>query len=277
MGSSFADNARRGSNVRFLVPWMVLVVTAAAAPPVSAQPGLLPAGALSAPGVEDRIDPDADRLLREMCDHLGSLPAFTVTARNTMEVVALNGQKLNFEATSAVTVARPNRVRSRRTGVLDETDFYYDGSRVTLYVRDGDMVFYGSRDMPDDLDDALDLLRSSLGLEIPGADLLYSDACEGMMWDVYEATHIGLESVGDGSAHHLAFRSSAVDFEVWVLAGDRPLPARYVITEKWTTGAPQFAVELTDWNPSPTIDPEIFTFTPPPGAMHIEFLEGPWF
>jgi len=277
MRSSFGDHARRGSRVGLLVPWLILVVSAGTAPRTTAQEGLLGASASKSTTAEGRIDAEADRLLREMCDYLGSLPTFTVKARNTMEVVVLNGQKLNFEAASEVAVARPNRVRSRRAGVLDELDFYYDGSQMTLYVQDGDMGFYGSREMPDDLDAALDVLRDSLSLEVPGADLLYSDAYDGMMWDVYEATYVGLESVGGGSAHHLAFRASAVDFEVWVLDGDRPLPAKYVITEKWTTGAPQFAVELSDWDVTPTIDPDLFTFTPPPGAMRIDFLEGPWF
>jgi len=277
MQRSIDHDVRPGVQARLVVPLLVFAVAAGVAQPATAQSGL-PAGTV--PFTTDdrgRIDPEADRLVRTMFDYLGGLPAFTVTATNTMEVIALNGQKLNFEATSEVAVQRPNRVRSRRVGVLDEADFYYDGATMTLHVQDGDMDFYGSRAMPDDLDAALDLLRDSLALEVPGADLLYSDAYEGMMWDVYDAAYIGLESLGDESAHHLAFRSSAVDFEVWVLDGDRPLPAKYVITEKWTTGAPQFAVELSDWNVTPTIDEEMFTFTPPPGAMQLEFLEVPGF
>lgn len=277
MVESLGDNAQRRSNAGVLVPLLTFALVAGGTLPATAQSGL-PTGAVPlTPDVGSRINPEADGLLREMCDYLGRLPAFTVTATNTMEVVALNGQKLNFEATSDVTVLRPNRVRSRRVGVIDEADFYYDGSTMTLYIEDGEQRFYGSREVPDDLDEALDLIRASLGLEVPGADLLYSDAYEGMMWDVYQATYVGLESLGGATAHHLAFRASAIDFEVWVLDGDRPLPLKYVITEKWTTGAPQFAVELSDWNVTPTIDDSTFTFTPPPGAMQIEFLEGPWF
>ncbi|HSN54149.1 MAG TPA: DUF2092 domain-containing protein [Candidatus Sulfomarinibacteraceae bacterium] len=218
------------------------------------------------------VDPGALQVLKEMTDYLGSLQAFTVEARNSMEVVLVDGQKLDYEAASRVWVERPNRVRSQRTGVVDEADFFYDGSSMTLHVREGEVDFYGVAEMPDNLDEALDILRASLEIEVPGADLLYSDAFEGLTWDVLEARYVGVETLGGVKVHHLAFRTRSVDFQVWVGDGDRPLPYKYVITSKWITGAPQFGVELFNWNVSPTIDDAIFTFTPPPGAMKVDFV-----
>jgi hypothetical protein len=251
---------------------LLALVTLVGGPPgFAAQDAAPSAVAPVAAGSERRIDPEADRLLRQMCEYLGNLQAFTVRVRSLTEVLLVDGQKLNFEASSQVTVKRPNRVRSHRIDVLDEADFYYDGATITLYSRTSN--FYATEPMRENLDAALDTVRSTLALEVPGADLLYSDAYDGMTWDMTEAMYVGLESIGSVKAHHLAFRTPSIDFQVWVGDGDLPLPYKYIITTKWTTAAPQFGVELTDWNVSPTIDDAVFSFSPPPSARKIEFLK----
>lgn len=266
---------RRLPTARYASALLGLVLVASAAQVALAQQALPAAAAAHDAEAERWIDPDADRLLRQMFDYLDSLPAFTVEAKNTEEIVLVNGQKLSFEASSHVTVERPNRVRSRRIGVLDEVDFYYDGTLITLHVKDGDIDYYATAPMPNDLDGALDALREGLSIEIPGADFLYSDGYAGMTWDLTEARYLGLESLGSVSAHHLAFRTPSIDFQLWVGDGDRPLPYKYIITTKWTTGAPQFGIEFSNWNVSPQIDEAAFTFTPPPGARQIEFAALP--
>ncbi len=251
---------------------LLALVALAGIPAGSAAQEAAPSGAVPvAAGSERRIDPEADRLFRQMCDYVASLQAFTVSVRSMTEVLLVDGQKLDFEASSQVTVERPNRVRSHRIDVLDEADFYYDGRTITIYSKKSN--YYATEPMRDNLDAALDAVRTTLSLEIPGADLLYSDAYDGMTWDLTEAMYVGLESIGSVKTHHLAFRTPSIDFQVWVGEGDHPLPYKYIITTKWTTAAPQFGVELTNWNLSPTVDDAVFTFTPPPGARRIEFLK----
>ena len=63
-----------------------------------------------------------------------------------------------------------------------------------------------------------------------------------------------------------------MDWQLWVKAGDEPLPMKYVITTKWTTGAPQYTVQFSDWNTKPGIQTRQCTFTPPKGAEKIEAL-----
>ena len=275
MARPLAMSRHRAPTASYAAALLALMVVAGATQVALAQQALPPAAAGFEPEAERWIDPEADRLLRRMFDYLDSLPAFTVEAKNTEEIVLVNGQKLSFEAVSHVTVERPNRVRSRRIGVLDEVDFYYDGTAITLSVQDGDLDYYATAPMPNDLDGALDALREGLSLEIPGADFLYSDGYAGMTWDLTEARYLGLESLGGVSAHHLAFRTPSIDFQLWIGDGDRPLPYKYIITTKWTTGAPQFGIEFSNWNVSPQIDETAFTFTPPPGALPIDFMAVP--
>jgi len=64
-----------------------------------------------------------------------------------------------------------------------------------------------------------------------------------------------------------------VDWQIWVKTGDAPLPMKYVITTKWLTGAPQYALKLRDWNTKPQIDASRFEFSAPAGATEIESIK----
>jgi hypothetical protein len=45
-----------------------------------------------------------------------------------------------------------------------------------------------------------------------------------------------------------------------------------VITSKWITGAPQFSVQLSNWNLKPQISDQQFEFSPPAGAKKRDAL-----
>ena len=46
---------------------------------------------------------------------------------------------------------------------------------------------------------------------------------------------------------NLAFRKADTDWQIWIEAGDRPIPRRYVITSKDVVQAPQYTVQISDW------------------------------
>jgi hypothetical protein len=61
-----------------------------------------------------------------------------------------------------------------------------------------------------------------------------------------------------------------LDWQLWVQAGDKPLPMRYVITSPWQTGAPQLEVSLRNWDTSPPVTEKQFTFSVPDGARKLD-------
>lgn len=73
-----------------------------------------------------------------------------------------------------------------------------------------------------------------------------------------------------GEVHQLAFRGTDVDWQLWVTIGEKPLPLRYVVTTKKLTGAPEFTLQLRNWNTAPQINPAQFTFSPPAGAKKLD-------
>ena len=93
-----------------------------------------------------------------------------------------------------------------------------------------------------------------LGFDAPGADFLASSPLDSSTMDVTSGAHIGMTYIDEVEVHQLAFRGTEVDWQLWVTAGDKPLPVRYVITSKTLDGAPQYTLQLRNWNTAPQID-----------------------
>jgi len=228
-----------------------------AQPPATAQPSR-------------EIDPQADKALRQMSDYISSLRSFRVQSTATDEVVLRSGEKRQQVSQSRITVERPNKVRSDRVGPRGDLVFRYDGKIFSLVGnRTG---YYATAPAPPTIDAAVTALRSRLGLEIPAADLLLIKPYESLMEDTRSGSYVGIEPIEGVATHHLAFRGSEVDWQIWIQDGPQPLPRRFVITSKNEPGQPEFTVELSHWEPQMQVAGNTFTFQPPPGGTRIDFL-----
>lgn len=216
------------------------------------------------------VDPDADRILREMTQYMGGLSAFSVVGDVDDEIVDLEGQKLQFSSSATLLLQRPGRVYAHRQGPIADVEVFFDGRVLTLHGKRVDA--YVQHEVTGTIDDAITAMRSVLHLGVPAGDLLYSDAYDGLMTDVRSGTYLGTAYVYGTEVHHLAFRADKVDWQIWVKTGEQPLPMKYVITTKWLTGAPEYTVRFRDWNTSPTIDPGQFAFTPSGSATKVDLL-----
>jgi hypothetical protein len=233
-------------------------------------------GVLAKPvyGAQDAstIEPEAAQILKQMSDYLGSLEQFRFRAANTIDTVARSGQQVQLSAQVDIAIQRPNRFRVNRKGEIVDQEFYFDGKTLTLY---GKVVnYYANMNVSEmiDINTALDLAKQEVGVILPASDLVYQDAYQELMEDVESGMVVGTGTVGGVEVHHLAFRGSEVDWQIWVEKGDKPLPRKYLITSKWITGAPQFTAVFSDWDTSAKLDDAQFTFSPPPEAEEIGFI-----
>jgi hypothetical protein len=64
-----------------------------------------------------------------------------------------------------------------------------------------------------------------------------------------------------------------VDWQIWIEDGDKPLPRKLILTSKQVKGEPQFTVVIRNWDLTPKLTDQEFSFTPPKGAKKIEFLQ----
>jgi hypothetical protein len=218
------------------------------------------------------IEPEAARVLKQMSDYLGSLEQFTVRSENTIDTVLQSGQLLQMGAHVDIAIQRPSRFRVNRKADIVDQEFYFDGKTLTLY---GKRVKYYSRMTASrsvDIDTALELAEEEVGVFMPAADLFYKNPYQRLMDDAQSGFHAGTSIVGGVEVHHLAFRGSEVDWQIWIEKGDRPLPRKYLITSKRVAGAPQFTAVLSDWKTSVKLDDALFQFSPPSGAEEIGFI-----
>ena len=216
------------------------------------------------------VDASADQLLHQMSDFLAGLKQFSVQTENSLEIILRSGQKIQYDNPAQLMVQRPDKLMASRAGDIFNQELYYDGKTLSLY--DKATKFYATVAAPATIDETIDFARNYLDLFAPGGDLIYSDVYTVLMEDVVSGIYVG-QSVVDGiMCHHLAFRNSEVDWQIWIDAGEKPLPRKFVVTTKWMTGAPQFTLVIRNWDLSPKIAKNAFTFVPPADARKIDMI-----
>ena len=213
------------------------------------------------------VDPEADKILRNMSNYMAGLKSFSFTGDASTEVLMRTGQKLQITATGHALFDRKRGFKvSRKSGFADLT-LFYDGKIITLYV--ADLNSYTSREVDGGNDAALDFVRTDFQIEASGADLLYSNPYEGLLYDIESGQYLGETWLRGVPVHHLAYRAADIDWQIWIRADGEPVPMKYVITSKWMTSAPQFTLLLYDWNTSAIVDDSDLKFSPPEGAVNL--------
>jgi hypothetical protein len=210
------------------------------------------------------IDPDADKLLRQMTDYLSSLQSFTVRTSVADEVALKSGEKIEIMSNAEISVQRPNRLRSTQRGSVAGLGVWYDGKSMTIAC--GANASYQTLPAPPTIDGAIDQMRDKLDIDAPGADLLYSKPYSVLTEQVTSGRFIGLETIDGVPANHIAVRGEQMDWQLWIKDGPQPLPLRYVITTKDAPGHPAFSVQMSDWNTQPNLPTSTFDFQAPAGA-----------
>jgi hypothetical protein len=205
-----------------------------------------------------------------MAEFLAAAPRFSVSVRGGYDAVQKSGQKIEFGETRKLTLSRPDRLRTegeRSDGTKTLTVF--TGKEIT--VVDGTSNVYATAPQPGDLDQAIVYFVRDLGIRLPLAMFLVSQLPAELTDRVRSVDYVEKTSVRGTIAHHLAGRMDAVDFQIWVADGTQPLPQRIVITYKNAKGAPQFWVDLSEWNLAPAITDATFVGKLPEGAQKIAF------
>ena len=201
------------------------------------------------------------RLLKAMTDHVSSQTTLSLKYDSDMEIVTSSLEKIQFSASGAATLSRPDKFRISRTGGYADIELVGDGTHITL--TDKDHKRFAQVPGAGSFDQVVDRLRTELMVELPGADLLLSKAYDELVAGVIEAKHVGRGVVEGVECEHLAFRNADTDWQIWIEAGERPVPRKYVITSKTVAAAPQYTLRMRDWQSGVSINPEAFKYTPP--------------
>ena len=220
--------------------------------------------------IPQHIGLHADRMLKKMGDYLKNSEAFTFEAESSYDALDYNGQHIRYGGKTKVSLQRPNHVYSEFDGDERRTASYYNGNTITVYNKESSM--YAVMDMPPVIDDAIDKLMAKLGISLPLADLLYSDPYAVLSENIIEGRWVGLHTINGIPCNHLAFTQEFIDWQLWIEAGETPIPRQVLIIYKDEPGCPQYLARIKSWNFNPKFPPNHFKFTPPKGSGEIEFM-----
>ena len=160
-------------------------------------------------------------------------------------------------------MSRPDKLRATRTGGYRDVEIVFDGKMLTVNNKDG--KDYAQIEAAGTAEELIDVLREKHGVVAPGADLLLTNVFNVMMADVVEAAVIGKGVIDGVECDHLAFRNVETDWQIWIEAGAKPIPRKYVITSKGIGEAPQYTLRIKDWKTEVAAD--AFAFKPDPAAQ----------
>jgi len=232
--------------------------------------GWLLAGALTVLPVSNVMADDARDILKAMSDYMAGQKTFSFSYDSSVEVVTRDFEKLQFASSGKVEVARPDKISVSRIGGFADVETVFDGT--TLSILGKDLNVYSQVETKGNLDDLGERL-SSAGIDPPGADILTSNVFDTLMDGVTDARHISSAYVDGVECEYLAFRSHDVDWQIWIQAGDQPVPRRYVITSKHLSQAPQYTLQTRDWKLGAEVAASDFTFKAPADARKVDLSE----
>jgi hypothetical protein len=213
-------------------------------------------------------DNEATKILKAMSDYVIGQKSFSAKFDADIEVVTPEIQKIQFASSGEVLVDRPGRLRVTRKGGYADVELVFDGKTVSVLGKHENA--YAQADAPATIDQLVDLLRDKYAVDMPGADLLLSNAYLVLSEDILDAKYIGHAVIDGVESDHLAFRNQDTDWQIWVERGERPIPRKYVITSKAVAGAPQYTLRITEWKSDAQIDSNAFEFKPPAEAKKVE-------
>jgi hypothetical protein len=196
--------------------------------------------------LRETLSPPVDSALREMGAALKSMQAFSFSIDISVDEILPDGEKVESNRRSVITVVRPDRFKGTTTsGPELDKQFLFDGMQLSIIDRVAKV--YSVTDMPGTIDEMLDQLYEKYGISVPTADFLYSDVYQVLTADAQSGRYIGKCLIRGQLCHHLAVRLENVDYQIWITVQDKPMPRRMVLTYKDAEESPQFRIDFDGW------------------------------
>lgn len=232
-----------------------------------------PATAQTPTAKPSAVDPHALELVRSMSAALAGAKALAVDVEIVFDEVMHSGRKLQFAAAALASVRRPNGLAVEYLSDLGGKRLWYDGKSFTLLDVLHDV--YATGPAPATTHAFLEQAEARQGVSFPLIDFFADDPAARLLGDVKSAFVVGPGDVGGKTCQHLAFSTSTLDWQVWIDAGEKPLPCKVVITYRQRPSAPQYAAVFSEWEFPRSIDDDEFVAALPEKAHRVEFLPMP--
>ncbi|MHA1529105.1 MAG: DUF2092 domain-containing protein [Alphaproteobacteria bacterium] len=201
-------------------------------------------------------------LLNDMTDTLTGATSITVHVEKTFDDILETGHKVQYSGAIDIALRRPDRIYVSYGDTFASREVWFDGNQFVL--QDHTARVHGQLPAAGTVDATLDEVAEKYNLVMPLAGLFGDDVQQLIEenLDLQSSLYIGLDDVEGVPAHHLLLSSDSSDWQIWIDAGETPLPLKIVVTDITQPGEPQKAFLFTDWDlaadlPESTFTPEI--------------------
>jgi hypothetical protein len=215
-------------------------------------------------------EPDPMVVLKQTCDYLKSLNQFSFHSEVTYDQVYYKGKKLRYGMDMDTFVKRPDMLRVNADGDEVNRQFFFDGKTITLY--DKNAKIYASMEVPPDIEAALEKANRDFGVRVALTDLASPKLWDILSNKIKHSLYVGMSDVHGVPCHHLAFDNSNIHLEVWIDAGENPLPRKVVLEHIRVKGSPEWTAYLGDWKTDARMEDAMFSFVPPSGVEKVKFF-----
>jgi hypothetical protein len=243
-------------HARFLVAALALAPVAGAETPAPAPP------------TPRRVEGRAEQELKKMGEFLAKLPSFALEAEETFDELPDGQLRRQLTNVRRIAVERPNHVAADATGDTLNRAAWYDGRTITVLDKENNV--YATVEAPATIDATFDKLQDDYGVVLPLADLLYADPYAVLTAGVTYGRYLGIHLAAGVPCHHLAFSQPTIEWQIWIDAGDKPLPRKLVISYVDEPGEPQYSATIRRWTLDAKVPEGLFIFEAPEGAQKVD-------
>jgi hypothetical protein len=216
-----------------------------------------------------RQDEKALAVLQQMSAYTASLDSAIITGTSFTDARMGGGLMVANPAEIEVIIDRPGSLHISSFDGVATKEIYFHESKLTVF--NSEKKLYAQAAIPTNIEEAMDYALEELDVEAPLMDLIYSDTARHLISSGETILYLTDKSRVCGvDCHHLAIRGQEVDVQLWVEEGDRPVPRKIMMTSKWEGGSSRYIANI-DWKANAEIDPAVFRFKAPEGAMQIRF------
>ncbi len=215
--------------------------------------------------------PDARSLVEQMSAEIASLDAFAVEGDSYADARLDAGLIIEHSSQVSLRLRRdPGSIRITNRSAENTRDVYFDQGTVNVYSEANNL--YAEAEIPEGVESMLEFAIGDLGLESPMLDLVAADVAKHLLTDAQELSYLETSLIRGKTYHHVVIRYPETDVQIWIAAEGPPLPGKLSISSKWEGGAPRF-VGFFQWDTSPQFADGTFSFSPPTGAVRIDFAD----
>lgn len=214
------------------------------------------------------VDPKVIDILGRANDFLAAQDTVSVSWFASQDTVIDGREKITQMRSGFNLISRGEGFFAFTESGLKTREFYFDGE--TFRIVDVDDNAYVSASFDGGFEALVEKVRAEYDIVLPIWSVLSNRPSSELLDGAEAAAYLGVTRVAGREVHHLALSDYDGDWQIWISTDpERPELLMLVGTNPYAQGWPQYRVFFSDWNFSPEVEDEMFTYIPDEDAEQL--------